>query len=505
MDSEAPVPLLEIKNCTMEFPGVTALSEVNFTLMPGECHALVGENGAGKSTLSKCITGENHMTRGELYVNGKQVRLSSYSIRESQMLGIAIVHQEFQLMGDMTGVENIFIGHYLTKFGMIDWKGLSAKAKELMDFLQCDVNLSIPVKRLRTAEKQIVQLAKAILFDAKILILDELTSVLQEKDIANIFRIIKIIKERGIGIVYISHRLDEILQCCDTYTVLCDGKYVNSGKVAGIDKPALIKMIIGRELTQVYPPINEQAGGVLLEIRNLASPRAFRNINISVRQGEVVGLAGLVGAGKTELVHAIFGNHRITQGEILIRGKKVKIKKPQQAIRLGLGLIPDERRLLGLNMLFDIKDNTVLPSLSKFRKWILFQNLKEEAKAAYEYNEKIELNYYSLWQNVKKLSGGNQQKIVITKWMLKNSDIFLLDEPTRGIDIGAKFDVYALINALTKQGKGVILVSPEMEELIGLCNRIYIMFEGSIIDVVEGERRTQDIIINSLLGVHEHE
>jgi ABC-type sugar transport system ATPase subunit len=224
---------------------------------------------------------------------------------------------------------------------------------------------------------------------------------------------------------------------------------------------------------------------------------------MTVRQGEVVGLAGLVGAGKTELVHAIFGNHRITQGEILVRGKRVKIRNPRQAIKLGLGLIPDERRLLGLNMLFDIKDNTVLPSLSKFRKWMLFQDLKAEAKAAYDYNEKIELNYYSLWQNVKKLSGGNQQKIVITKWMLKNSDIFLLDEPTRGIDIGAKFDVYSLINALTKQGKGVILVSPEMEELIGLCNRIYIMFEGSIIDVAEGERRTQDIIINSLLGVHD--
>jgi ABC-type sugar transport system ATPase subunit len=489
----------------MEFPGVKALSEVNFTLMPGECHALVGENGAGKSTLSKCITGENRMTRGELYVKGKPVKLSSYSIRESQTLGIAIVHQEFQLMGDMTGVENIFIGHYLTKFGIIDRKRLSARAKELMDFLQCDVNLSIPVKRLRTAEKQIVQLAKAILFDSKILILDELTSVLQEKDIANIFRIIKIIKERGIGIIYISHRLDEIMQCCDTYTVLCDGKYVNSGTVADIDKPKLIKMIIGRELTQVYPSINEQTGSVLLELRNLTSPRAFRNINITVRQGEVVGLAGLVGAGKTELVHAVFGNHRITEGEILVRGKRVKIKNPRQAIRLGLGLIPDERRLLGLNMLFNIKDNTVLPSLSKFRKWILFQNLNAEAKAAYEYNEKIELNYYSLWQNVKKLSGGNQQKIVITKWMLKNSDVFLLDEPTRGIDIGAKFDVYSLINALTKQSKGVILVSPEMEELIGLCNRIYVMFEGSITDVVEGERRTQDIIINSLLGVNAHE
>lgn len=498
-------PLIEVRNCTMEFPGVRALDGVNLTLFPGECHGLVGENGAGKSTLSKCIIGENHMTKGELFVNGRKIKIPAYSIRESQELGIAIVHQEFQLMNEMNGLENIFIGHYQTKMGFVNWRALGKRVRELMNFLQCEVNLSIPVKFLRTAEKQLIQLAKAVLSEPKVLILDELTAVLQEKDIQNIFRIIKILKEQGMGIIYISHRLDEIFQCCDTYTVLCDGRYVNSGKVAGITKPELIKMIIGRELTQVYPPMNEKFGDVMLEVKGLTAPGAFRDISFSVRAGEVIGLAGLLGAGKTELVHAIFGNHKVTKGKIFIKGKEAEIKNPRQAIRLGLGLIPDERRMLGLNMLFDIKDNTTLPSMNKFRKFKVFQDHKGEAKAAYDINEKMDLRYYSLWQNVAKLSGGNQQKIVIAKWVLQNSEIFLLDEPTRGIDIGAKFEIYTLINELTKQGKSVILVSPELEELIGLCNRIYIMFEGDIMDIVEGDRKTQEVIISSLLGVKENE
>jgi ABC-type sugar transport system ATPase subunit len=497
-------PLIELKHCTMEFPGVKALDDVGFTLLAGECHGLVGENGAGKSTLAKCITGENRMTHSELYLNGEPVKVASYSVRESQAFGIAMVHQEFQLMGEMTGLENIFVGHYKSKGPFIDWKALRKKAAEIMEFMQCDVNLNVPVKQLRTAERQIIQLAKAILNQSKVLILDELTAVLQEKDIENIFRIIGVLKERGMGIIYISHRLDEIMDCCDTYTVLCDGKYINSGFVKDIDKPQLIKMIIGRELKQVYLPINQDFGDMLLEVKELSGHNAFRDINLHVRRGEVIGIAGLVGAYKTELIHAIFGNHKVTSGKIFINGKEESIKSPEHAIKLGLGLIPDERRTLGLNMLFDIKDNTTLPSMSHFKKWRIFQDHKGEEKAAYEINKRMDLNYHSLWQSVKKLSGGNQQKIVIAKWMLRNSEIFLMDEPTRGIDIGAKFEIYKLINDLTKHGKAVVLVSPELEELMGLCNRVYIMFEGAIMDVVEGERKTQEVIIHSLLGINQN-
>ena len=504
-DSIPAKPLLELRHCTMEFPGVKALDDVSFTLMPGECHALVGENGAGKSTLSKCITGENRMTAGELYIDGEPVKLSGYSIRESQERKIAIVHQEFQLMNDMTGLENIFVGHYETRGGFINWKKLERRARSLQDFLQCDVDLSVPVKHLRTAERQIVQLMKALLNEPRVLILDELTAVLQEKDIQNIFRIIGILKSRGIGVIYISHRLNEVFQCCDAYTVLCDGRFVNAGRVADIDKDQLVKMIIGRELTNVYPPINENLGDVVLEVQHLSAPKAFSDISLTVRAGEVVGLAGLLGAGKTELVNAIFGNHKITAGKVLVKGREVHIHSPRQAIRLGMGIVPDERRMLGLNLLFDIKDNTTLPNMDQFRAAGIFQDLEAEARAAYDVNEKLNLKYYSLWQNVKKLSGGNQQKIVVAKWMLRNCDIFLLDEPTRGIDIGAKFEIYTLVHQLAEAGKAVIIVSPEMEELIGLCNRIYIMFEGRMMDLVEGERKTQEVIINSLLGVDKHE
>lgn len=498
-------PLIEIRNCTMEFPGVKALSDVSFKLMPGECHGLVGENGAGKSTLSKCITGENHMTKGELFIDGEQIKIPSLTIKESQDKGVAIVHQEFTLMGDMNGVENLFVGRYEKKGPFVDWKKLEQRAEELMSFLQCNVNLHVPVKKLRTAERQIIQLAKAILDDPKVIIFDELTAVLQEKDIQNIFRIIDLLKAKGKGIIYISHRLDEIFECCDTYTVLCDGKYISSGNVSDIDKPELIKMIIGRALENTYPPINDKLGDVVLETKALTAPRAFRDVSIKVRAGEVVGIAGLLGAGKTELVQAIFGNHKITSGEIYYKGRRIRPKKPYQAIKRGMGLVPDERRTLGLNMVYDIKDNTTLPSLDLFRKWGIFQNNAGELKAAYDINAKMETKYTNLWQNVSKLSGGNQQKVVIAKWLLRDTELFLLDEPTRGIDIGAKYEIYSLIHDLAEDGKAVILVSPEMDELIGLCNRIYIMYEGNIMDEVEGERKTQEVIINSLLGVNKDE
>lgn len=493
-------PLVEIKNCTMEFPGVRALDDVSFQLMPGECHALVGENGAGKSTLAKCVIGENHMTKGELYINGEKINLSSYSVRASQQRGIAVVHQEFQLMDDMTGIENIFVGHYSTRGPLIDWNKMKKKAAELMEFLQSDVNVNIPVKYLRTAEKQIIQLARAIMFESKVVILDELTAVLQEKEIQNIYRIVDILKKKGIGLIYISHRLDEIFDICDSYTVLCDGRHVNSGCVKDVDKPQLVSMIIGRELTQVYPDIHNTQNEMLLEVKELSAPKAFKNINLELRKGEVVGIAGLVGAGKTELVNAIFGNQKGVTGEILIKGKKVSIKNPQDAIKNGIGLVPDERKQLGLNMVYNVKENTILPSIKNFSKYG-FSNHKQELSAAYDYNEKLKLNYASLWQNVSKLSGGNQQKIVIAKWLLADTEIFLFDEPTRGIDIGAKVEIYKLIDELTRMGKGVILVSPELEEIIGLSNKVYIMFEGEIKSVVEGERITQSEIINSLLGV----
>ncbi len=493
--------LLEMKGCTKIFPGVVALDNVNLSVNSGDSLALVGENGAGKSTLCKCIIGEYTADRGELSINGKPVDLSSYTISESQKQGIAIVHQEFQLMDEMTGLENIFVGNYENNGLFIDWKALRRRAEEILDFMSVDIDLDVPVRHLRTAEKQIVQLAKAIRQNARLIILDELTAVLQEKEIENIFRILQILLKRGIGIIYVSHRLDEIFAVCNKYTVLCDGKYVGSGYVKDVNRERLVEMIIGRELSNIYPVLNQNIGEEILRVKNYtAADDAFRNINLSVCAGEVVGIAGLVGAGKTELVNAMFGNYSLSAGELYVKGKLRHFRSSEQAIKNGLGLVPDERKQLGLNMLFDIRNNTTMPSWKKFRKGLFSDHLTEKIKAK-EFNDLLKLKYQSVDQPVVNLSGGNQQKVVIAKWLLADCDVFLFDEPTRGIDVGAKFEIYKLIQSLTQEGKAVVIVSPELDELLGLANRIYIMYEGEMKKEVYGEKMNQEEIISSLLGM----
>jgi len=492
-------PIIELRDVGKSFPGVRALDGVTFSLRPGECRALVGENGAGKSTLSKIIIGHYTPSEGALYVGETNVtEKGGYNVRSSQAMGIAVVHQELQLIPEMNGLENLFIGSYAKKLGLVDRKAMTRKAQEIMDFLGASIDLTVPVKELRMAEKQIIQLAKAVSMQAKMIIMDELTAVLQEKEIENIYRIIRVLKERGMGIIYISHRLDEIFEVCDTYTVLCDGRLIHSGNVADVNKDRLIEMIIGREITQIFPPLNDKFGDTLLELKGLTAEKAFRNVNLAVKAGEVVGIAGLVGAGKTELLNAIFGNFKTTGGDIYWKGEKVKLRKPSDAIRRGIGLVPDERKQLGLVMNFNVVHNITLPSLKRFRKGTM-QHKKEREDA----NRVAQLMRVKATpqQSVVKLSGGNQQKIVISKWVLADSELFLFDEPTRGIDVGAKAEIYKLIGELTAKGKSVIIVSPELEELIGTCHRIYVMFEGEFQTCVSGDQKTQSNIISKLLGV----
>lgn len=491
-------PLLEVRGITVEFPGVVALQDVSFALQQGECHALVGENGAGKSTLAKAIIGENQLAAGTLLIGGEQVP-SHYDVRESQRRGIAIVHQEFQLMEDMTALENIYVGHYAKRGPFIARAEQRRRARALLDYLGVDIALDLPVKFLRTAEKQLVQLARALSQEAKVIILDELTAVLPEQDIENIFRIVRLLKADGKGIIYISHRLDEIFEVCDSYTVLMDGRHIRTDTVATLTKPHLVEMIAGRELSQVYPPINAPRQEVLLEARGLSSA-SFTDVDLTLHQGEVVGIAGLVGAGKTELLRALFGDYKTTAGEVRIRGRAVQLRNPRHAIAQRLGFVPDERKRLGINTALDIRRNVTLASMRRFRRGP-FMNDKAELKSAFDVLSDLRLRYGSLWQSPYKLSGGNQQKIVIAKWLLADADIFLMDEPTRGIDVGAKSEIYKLIAGLTAQGKGVILVSPEIEELLGLANRIYVLYEGRVADVCEAERKTQSDIMTSLLGV----
>lgn len=495
-------PIIEVHGVSRVFPGVKALDQVSFTLHPGECLALLGENGAGKSTLSKIITGVYQPSEGSLIVGGVNVtEKGSYNIGTAQEMGISIVHQELQLIPEMTGLENMFIGRFDRKFGLVDWNAMKKRAEEIFHFLGVAVDLSVPVKRLRMAEKQIIQLAKAISVDAKMIIMDELTAVLQEKEIENIFRIIDILKKRGVGIIYISHRLDEIFEVCDTYAVMVDGKMTNRGKVADVNKDQLVEMMIGRELKKVFPPLNDKLGEVVLEVKGLTAEKAFRNINLSLREGEVVGIAGLVGTGKTELLNALFGNFKTVSGEVVVKGKKVNIKHPVEAIDQGIGLVPDERKQLGLVMTFDIMKNTTLTAMDKFKTRFGLMNQRKEYEETVKSAEAMKLNYVSPSQGVSKLSGGNQQKIVISKWLLADSDILIFDEPTRGIDVGAKSEIYKLIHQYTQQGKAAIIVSPELEELLGLCHKIYVMYEGEIRACFTGEEKTQNNIVSKMLGV----
>lgn len=495
-------PIIEVRGVSQVFPGVKALDDVSLSLYPGECLALLGENGAGKSTLSKVITGVYQPTEGSLVVGGVDVtQKGNYNIGTAQEMGITIVHQELQLIPEMTGIENIFIGRFERKFGVVDWQKMQKKAKEIMDFLDVDIDLNVPVKRLRMAEKQIIQLAKAISVDAKMIIMDELTAVLQEKEISNIFRIMDVLKKRGIGFIYVSHRLDEIFEVCDTYAVMVDGKLTNRGHVADVNKDQLIEMMIGRELTKVFPPLNTKLGEVVLEVKGLTAEKAFRNIDLTLHKGEVVGIAGLVGTGKTELLNALFGNFKTVSGEVYVKGKKLNLKHPSQAIAEGIGLVPDERKQLGLVMSFDILKNTTLTAMDNFKKRSGLMDHRKEHEETVKYADAMQLNYVSPSQGVSKLSGGNQQKIVISKWLLADSDILIFDEPTRGIDVGAKSEIYKLITNYTQQGKAAIIVSPELEELIGLCHRIYVMHEGEINACFAGEEKTQNNIVSKMLGV----
>lgn len=496
-DVDTISPLVELKDISKSFPGVKALQNVSFKIYPGECLALVGENGAGKSTLSKIILGIHTPTKGKILIQGEEVT-KSYNIKAAQDAGLNAVHQELQLVPELTGYENIFLGSFESKVGFISKKKMKQKTEEVLDFLEMSIDLHSPVKRLRMAEQQIIQLAKALVLDSKLIILDELTAVLQEKDIQQIYRIVNILKERNISIIYISHRLNEVFDVCDTYTVLVDGNMTGNGKVKDINKNQLIEKIIGRELTQVFPdknyPISDET---VLKVDKLTSP-AFRDVSFNLKKGEIIGIAGLVGAGKTEILNAIFGNHKVKSGTIEVKGKPVNVRTPLDAIKHGIGLVPDERKELGLSMNFDIKTNMTLASLNQFSN--MFMQKKKEHAVSLENAERMRLKYSRLDQYVVNLSGGNQQKVVIAKWLIADSEILMFDEPTRGIDIGAKSEIYKLITDLAKNGKSIIIVSPELEELIGLCHEVHILFEGRIVKSVQGDAITQENIINSLLG-----
>lgn len=479
--------ILTLKNITKEFPGVKALDDVTINIERGTIHGLVGENGAGKSTLIKVLAGIYRPNKGEIILDGKPCRFNSPI--EARRAGISVVHQEIKLAEPLSVAENMFLGNVQLKNGLVDWKGMRRRAREIVEDLGMDIDINAQVSSLTVAKKQIVEIMHAINNNSRILIMDEPSAVLTDRELEVMFRIVKQLRDKGITIIYISHRLDEIFGLCSNVSVLRDGRHIDTIPVASVDRQGLINMMVGREMGQEYPKEVGNVGGTILEVKNL-SRGILQDISFEVKSGEVFGISGLVGAGRTELARAILGIDKPESGEVYVRGKKVHYRTFADAIRDGLGLIPEDRKLQGLVQIMSVKRNTTLVNMKRvLRAGVISSSLEE--KLSKEYADKLHVVTPSMETEVQYLSGGNQQKVVIAKWLFQNSEILFLDEPTRGIDVGAKAEIYRLINRMAKEGKTIIMISSEMPELLGMCDRIMVMHEGHKMGELNAAEATQ--------------
>lgn len=483
--------ILTLKNITKEFPGVKALDDVTINIERGTIHGLVGENGAGKSTLIKILAGIYQPNKGEIILDGKPCRFNSPI--EARRAGISVVHQEIKLAEPLSVAENMFLGNVQLKNGLVDWKGMRRRAQEIVEDLGMDIDINAQVSSLTVAKKQIVEIMHAINNNSRILIMDEPSAVLTDRELEVMFRIVKQLRDEGITIIYISHRLDEIFGLCSNVSVLRDGRHIDTIPVASVDRQGLINMMVGREMGQEYPKEVGNVGGTILEVKNL-SRGILQDISFEVKSGEVFGISGLVGAGRTELARAILGIDKPESGEVYVRGKKVHYRTFADAIRDGLGLIPEDRKLQGLVQIMSVKRNTTLVNMKRvLRAGVISSSLEE--KLSKEYADKLHVVTPSMETEVQYLSGGNQQKVVIAKWLFQNSEILFLDEPTRGIDVGAKAEIYRLINRMAKEGKTIIMISSEMPELLGMCDRIMVMHEGHKMGELNAAEATQEKIM----------
>ena len=483
--------ILTLKNITKEFPGVKALDDVTINIERGTIHGLVGENGAGKSTLIKVLAGIYQPNKGEIILDGKPCRFNSPI--EARRAGISVVHQEIKLAEPLSVAENMFLGNVQLKNGLVDWKGMRRRAWEIVEDLGMDIDINAQVSSLTVAKKQIVEIMHAINNNSRILIMDEPSAVLTDRELEVMFRIVKQLRDKGITIIYISHRLDEIFGLCSNVSVLRDGCHIDTIPVASVDRQGLINMMVGREMGQEYPKEVGNVGGTILEVKNL-SRGILQDISFEVKSGEVFGISGLVGAGRTELARAILGIDKPESGEVYVRGKKVHYRTFADAIRDGLGLIPEDRKLQGLVQIMSVKRNTTLVNMKRvLRAGVISSSLEE--KLSKEYADKLHVVTPSMETEVQYLSGGNQQKVVIAKWLFQNSEILFLDEPTRGIDVGAKAEIYRLINRMAKEGTTIIMISSEMPELLGMCDRIMVMHEGHKMGELNAAEATQEKIM----------
>jgi ribose transport system ATP-binding protein len=489
------VELVHAEKISKAFSGVAALRDVSFELRAGEVHALLGENGAGKSTLMKIISGVYTRDSGEIYINGKKIT-RDLNPQSAQVLGIGIIHQELNLCSHLTVAENIFLNRELNAYGVLSKKRQNKEAVKYLKSLNLDIDPDVPVSKLPVSKQQMVEICKTLSMNANIIIMDEPTSALTEKEIEDLFRVIAQLKSEGRGIIYISHRLEELSRIVDRCTILRDGMYVKTLNFAETSLPEIIHLMVGRDLTEKFPHIEARRGEKVLEVKNLCSPHGVgvKNVSFNLYRGEILAFAGLMGAGRTELVRAISGADTMSQGEIVLEGKTARIRSPDEAIARGLFCAPEDRKRDGLCVKMTLAENITLPNLDMISRFGIISHVQEVKKTG-EMARNLKIKTTGPDQYVRNLSGGNQQKVVVGKWLMRNARVLVFDEPTRGIDVASKIEIYNIINDLKKQGIGVMFVSSELPEVLGMSDRIIVMCNGRITaELVTGKTSQEEIL-----------
>ncbi len=488
-----PPPLLEMREIRKSFPGVQALRGVSLTLKAGEVLALLGENGAGKSTLMKVLGGSVEADQGEILIQGCKVPFNS--LKDSRNAGVAVIYQEFNLVPALTAVENLFLGHETTRVGFLSHAQERQSAGKLFKRMGVEIDIDVPCRNLSTAQQQLVEIAKALVLQARIIVMDEPSASLTSYEVGRLFEIIRELRSQGIGIIYISHRLSEIAAIADRVTVLRDGANVGDRPIDQITRNQMIEMMVGRDLKDEFPKRNCAIGPTRLEAIGLSRGRAVQNVSFSVRRGEILALTGLVGAGRTETARLIFAADVREEGRIVLDGKELENSSPQEAISSGIGLLTEDRKLQGLILKHSVRENFSLPNLT----WLSdkgFINQRQEQKKLDHYIEVLKIKVAHREQISNHLSGGNQQKVVLAKWLARNCEVLIFDEPTRGIDVGAKYEIYLLMNELAAAGKALIMISSEFPEVLGMADRILVMHEGRVTGEIQDAREaTQEQIM----------
>ena len=482
-----------MRNISKSFPGVKALDRVHLTVRQGTVHAVMGENGAGKSTLMKVLFGQYQAEEGEIFYEGNKVHFAS--VKEAVSAGISMIYQELSPIRELSIAENVFVGRYPKKNGIVNWNAMYATCQEIFDRWGLKYDPRAKIKTLKTADIQMIEIIKAISFNAKLVIMDEPSSSISQREVEKLYDFIRELKKNGITIIIITHKLEEVFTIADEVTVLRDGKFIGTNPIGELNRAMLIKMMVGREMSNVFPSKKDTIGDVLLEVRGLNNGSKVQHISFTLHKGEILGFAGIVGAGRTETMRSLYGLDRHSSGEILLEGKAIEIRRVQDAIKNDIVMATESRKDDGLVLCRSVEENIMLPSLFRQSKHGIL-NVRELRQIAEEASKKLAVKTSSMQAMANFLSGGNQQKLILCKWLLMKPKVLILDEPTRGIDVGAKWEIYNIMMDLARQGVGIILVSSEMEEIINLSDRVLVMCEGRINGELQKEALTQESIMN---------